>query len=65
VQLTEGSQGVRRKIVDIVILILLVGAAIMFGLAALRVGSAKVELVALGLLLWVLVPLLLQIDGLR
>jgi len=50
---------------DIIILILLVGAAIMFGLAALRVGSAKVELVALGLLLWVLVPLLLQIDGLR
>jgi len=50
---------------DVIILVLLIGAAIMFGLAALRVGSPRVELVALGLLLWVLVPLLLQIDGLR
>ena len=50
---------------DIVILVLLVGAAIILGLAALNVASPKVSLVALGLLLWVMVPLLLQIDGLR
>ena len=50
---------------DIAILILLIAAAVVFGLAALNVASPKVSLVALGLLLWVLVPLLLQIDGLR
>ena len=50
---------------DIAILTLLIAGALVFGLAALRVASDKVELIALGLLLWILVPLLLQIDGLR
>lgn len=50
---------------DIATLILLIAAAIVFALAAFRVvASVKVDLIALGLLLWVLVPLLLHVDTL-
>lgn len=39
-------------------LFLYILAAVMFGLAAFRVTAARVEFVALGLLFWVMVPLL-------
>ena len=39
-------------------LVLLLIAAVCFGLAAFGVGGGRVNLVALGLLAWVLVPLL-------
>ncbi len=39
--------------VDVLLLILLIGAAVCFGLAAANVAT-RVNLVALGLLLWVL-----------
>jgi hypothetical protein len=39
-------------------LILLVVAAVCFALAGLNVGHPRVNLVALGLLAWVLVPLI-------
>ena len=41
-----------------VYLILLVGAAVCFGLEAAGVTTRRLFLLALGLLLWVLVPLL-------
>jgi hypothetical protein len=50
---------------DIIILVLLIAGALLFGLAALKVASEKIDLVALGLLMWIMVPLILQIDGLR
>jgi hypothetical protein len=39
-------------------LVLLLIAAVCFGLAAFGVGGGRVNLVALGLLAWVLVPLI-------
>jgi hypothetical protein len=48
---------------DIITLILLLAAAIVFGLATLGV-TARVNLIALGLLLWVLYPLLTHIHTL-
>jgi hypothetical protein len=46
-------------------LILLIAAAVCFGMAAFasnRRGRGRVNLMALGLLLWVLVPLLQTLD---
>lgn len=43
---------------DIATLILLVAGAIVFALAAFKVVSARVELLAFGLLLWICVPLI-------
>lgn len=45
---------------DTVYLILFIGAAVCFFLVVLEV-SARINLLALGLLLWVLVPLIMQI----
>jgi hypothetical protein len=39
-------------------IVLLLIAAVCFGLAAFGVGGGRVNLVALGLLAWVLVPLI-------
>jgi hypothetical protein len=44
-------------------LILYILAAVMFGLAAFRVATPRVEFVALGLLFWVLVPLIAAAGG--
>ena len=43
-------------------IILLLIAAILFALAGLNVGHPRLNLVALGLLAWVLVPLIALID---
>lgn len=53
---------------DVVYLLLLVGAVVCFALAAFRGegyahGRRTVSLVALGLLLWVLVPTLQHLDS--
>ena len=50
---------------DVITLLLLLAAAIVFTLAAFNVAASRVNLIALGLLLWVLVPLLDHIDALR
>ena len=50
---------------DIASLILYLAAAIVFALAALNTPTVRVNLVPLGLLLWVLVPLIHAIDGLQ
>lgn len=42
----------------VIYLLLLIGAALCFGFAAFGRSTPKVNLVALGLLLWVLVPLI-------
>lgn len=42
----------------ILIIILLIGAAVCFAVSAFAVAKTRVNLLALGLLLWVLVPLL-------
>lgn len=47
---------------DIATLILLIAAAIVLALAAINV-PARVNLIALGLLLWILVPLIEHIDA--
>jgi hypothetical protein len=44
-------------------LILYILAAVMFGLAAFKLANARVEFVALGLLFWVLVPLIHAVGG--
>lgn len=54
---------------DVLYLLLLIGAAVCFALAAFRaerggVAVPRVNLVALGLLLWVLVPLLQTLQSL-
>lgn len=49
---------------DTVYLILYIAAAICFGLAVASV-PARINMVALGLLLWVLVPLIHQIENQR
>ena len=48
---------------DILTLILLLSAAIVFALAVFGVGG-RINLIALGLFLWILVPLLKFIDDL-
>lgn len=50
---------------DVVDLVLLIAGALLFGLAAIKVAHAKIDLVALGLLCWIMVSLLAQIDGMR
>jgi hypothetical protein len=50
--------------VDTIDFVLLLAAAIMFGLAALNVVAGRINFVALGLLLWVLVPLLHAFEAL-
>lgn len=50
--------------VDTIELLLLLAAAIVFAAAALKVAFKKVDLLALGLLLWVMVPLLHAADAL-
>lgn len=45
---------------SILFLLLLLFAAVCFGLAAFNVGVGKLNLIALGLLFWVLVPLIQQ-----
>lgn len=42
----------------VIFILLLIGAAVCFGAAAFAKRQPRVNLVALGLLLWVLVPLL-------
>ena len=49
---------------DVLTLLLLIAAAVCFGLAAFGVASARVNLLALGLLFWVLTALLPAIPGL-
>jgi hypothetical protein len=58
-----GLSAVREPSMDIITLVLLLAAAIVFALATIGV-AARVNLIALGLLLWVLVPLLTHIDAL-
>jgi len=48
---------------DAIVFLLLVGAAVCFGLAAFGIGG-RINLVALGLLLWVLTVLLPAVSGL-
>jgi len=48
---------------DALILLLLIGAAVCFGLAAFGVGG-RINLVALGLLLWILTVLIPAMSGL-
>lgn len=48
---------------DVVELVLLLAAAIVFAIAALNV-AARINLLALGLLLWVLVPVIHAADSL-
>lgn len=57
----EATHGRVPAGVDILILILLVAAAVMFGLAAFGVGG-RINLIALGLLCWVLTQLLPAIN---
>lgn len=49
---------------DIITLILLLSAAIIFALAAIGVATARISLIPLGLLLWILVPLINHIETL-
>jgi hypothetical protein len=43
-------------------IVLLLIAAVLFGLAALNVASTRINLIAAGLLAWVLVPLLTLLE---
>lgn len=49
---------------EILILLLLLAAAVCFGIAAFSRNQPRINLVALGLLLWVAVPLLQTLVGL-
>lgn len=43
---------------DVLYFLLLLVGAVCFALAAIKIGHPRLHLVALGLLLWVLVPLI-------